>query len=228
MSLRGTGATLFFAASCVALGLAATAVPGCAQAPARTGSAGAGGVEPADLAAIRSATERFQDVQVALAEGYVPDPTNMCVTSAMEGMPRQLGAMGIHYFRPDRLGITGPPNPRVDGTGTHTDFLQPGVLIYEPQPDGSLKLVAVENLVFAKAWQDAGNTAPPAYAGNEYYHMVDNPATPADEAHGFEPHYELHLWLYRENPAGPFMPFNVNATCDHHRGNAAPHAHSQK
>ena len=62
-----------------------------------------------------------------------------------------LGAMGVHYVRPDLLGITAPPSPRVDGNGTHTDFLKPGILIYEPQADGSMQLVAVENLVFNPA-----------------------------------------------------------------------------
>src|SRR3712207_5074547 len=98
------------------------------------------------LATVRAATERFQDVNVALAEGYIRDPANLCETAEMMGKPAELGAMGIHFFRPDLLGITSPPNPRVTGTGTHTDFLQPAILIYEPQPDGSLELVAVENL----------------------------------------------------------------------------------
>ena len=169
------------------------------------------------LEAIRKATARFADVSVALAEGYVADPSGMCITAEMEGMPRQLGDMGIHYFRPDLLGITAPPNPRVSGTGTHTDFRTPGVLIYEPQADGSLRLVAVENLVFEKAWRAAGHTAPPQYAGNTYYHMVDNPSTEVDEAHGFEPHYELHAWLYRENPNGTFAQFNPRATCRHQK-----------
>ena len=177
-----------------------------------------------DVEAIRKATERFRDVKVALAEGYIADPTGMCVTAEMEGLPRQLGDMGIHYFRPDLLGITGPPNPRVSGTGTHTDFRTPGVLIYEPQPDGSLRLVAVENLVFEKAWREAGHTEPPQYAGNAYYHMVDNPVTAADEAHGFEPHYELHAWLYRENPSGTFAQFNPRASCRHHKS-ATAHGH---
>src|SRR5919108_1237192 len=84
-----------------------------------------------ELAPIRKATARFRDVKVALAEGYVRDPTNMGVTAEMEGQPRQLGAMGIHFFRPDILGIT-KTSPRVAGTGTHTDFTSPGVLIYEP------------------------------------------------------------------------------------------------
>jgi hypothetical protein len=168
------------------------------------------------LSEIRTATERFRDAKVALAEGYLRDPASMCVTAEMEGMPPQLGGMGIHYFRPDLLGITGPPNPRVSGTGTHTDFRTPAVLIYEPQADGSLRLVAVENLVFEKAWRAAGHDEPPQYEGQTYYHMVDNPLTAADEAHGFEPHYELHIWLYRQNPSGTFAQFNPRATCAHH------------
>ena len=75
----------------------------------------------------------------------------MCDTAAMMGRPASLGAMGIHYFRPDLLGITAPPSPRVNGVGTHTDFRRPSILIYEPQEDGAVELVAVENLVFALA-----------------------------------------------------------------------------
>ena len=47
--------------------------------------------------------------------------------------------------------------------------------------------------------------------------MVDNPNTEVDEAHGFEPHYELHIWTERANAAGAFMPFNHNASCRNHR-----------
>ena len=148
-------------------------------------------------------TERFRDVNVALAEGYIRDPFDLCDTAEMMGKPRELGAMGIHYFRPDLLGITAPPNPRVDGSGTHTDFLKPSILIYEPQADGSLELVAVENLVFAKAWEAAGND-PARFHGVAYDTMVDDPATPVDEAHMFEPHYDRHVWLYRDNPNGVF------------------------
>jgi len=169
-----------------------------------------------DLSAVRTATGKYLDVAAALADGYVKDPSNMCVTSAMEGAPRQLGAMGVHYFRPDLLGLEGT-TPRVHGSGMHTDFLKPSVLIYEPQADGSQRLVAIENLVWAKAWQEAGNREAPSYHGYDYYYMHDNTATAADEAHGFEPHYELHFWLYRDNPNGMFAPFNPAATCDHHK-----------
>ncbi len=176
----------------------------------------------AELREILEQTQRFRDVEVALAEGYMPDPMDMCVTSAMEGYPAQLGGMGIHYFRPDLLGIT-EVEPRVAGMGIHEDFREPGVLIYEPQADGSLRLVAVENLIFEAPWRAAGHEGPPAFRGNEYFHLVENPRTEVDEAHGFEPHFELHLWLYRENPTGLFTPFNPGVSCEHHVGSYTAH-----
>lgn len=172
---------------------------------------------------VREATERFTDVEVALAEGYVADPMNLCDTAEMMGRPAEWGVMGIHYFRPDLLGITGPPDPRVTGSGTHTDFLRPSILIYEPQRDGSLELVAVENLVFIDAWEAAGNSARPTFQGRPYDRMEDDPTTALDEAHMFAPHYDLHMWLYRDNPRGMFAQFNPNATCQHHQGAAHQH-----
>jgi hypothetical protein len=176
------------------------------------------------LEQVRAATERFRDVKVALAEGYIADPSNTCETAEMMGKPASLGAMGIHYFRPDMLGISGPPNPRVDGNGTHTDFNKPSVLIYEPQADGSLQLVAVENLVFQKSWRAAGNTKPPSFHGVEWDTMQDDPATKIDEAHMFEPHYDRHVWLYRDNPSGMFAQFNPNVSCKAHKNT---HEHMQ-
>jgi hypothetical protein len=169
-----------------------------------------------DLAAVRAATERFKDVRVALAEGYVEAPGGMCETSSMMGRAGPDMAMGIHYFRPDVLGIKGPPSPRVDGDGTHTDFLKPAILIYEPQADGSLQLVAVENLVFKKAWHAAGHKEPPSFMGVPYDEMADDPATSADEAHNFEPHYDRHVWVHRVNPIGVFAQFNPSVNCAAH------------
>jgi hypothetical protein len=175
------------------------------------------------LAAVRAATERFRDVTVALADGYVRDPLNLCDTAEMMGRPAELGAMGIHFFRPDLLGITAPPNPRVNGTGVHTDFLKPSILIYEPQADSSLELVAVENLVFARAWEAAGHNVPPSFHGVAYDTMVDDPGTPVDEAHLFEPHHDRHVWIYRTNPAGVFAQFNPAVTCEHHQNGGHKH-----
>jgi hypothetical protein len=191
-----------------------------ALAAQREGTPGPG--EPT-LAEVRKATERFRDVNVALAEGYIRDPGNLCDTADMMGRPAALGAMGVHYFRPDLLGITAPPSPRVTGVGTHTDFRKPGILIYEPQADGSMALVAVENLVFADAWKASGQAAPPTFHGVAYDSMRDDPATTPDEAHMFEPHFDRHVWLYRDNPNGVFAQYNPQVTCAHHKGT---HGHS--
>lgn len=167
------------------------------------------------LSEIHSAVAKYEDVKAALADGYIQDPSGMCETAEMMGRPARLGAMGVHYFRPDLLGITAPPNPRVDGNGTYTDFHHPAVLLYEPQADGSMKLVGVENLVFEKAWKAAGHARPPSFHGLAFDHMVDDPATNIDEAHGFMPHYDRHVWVIRDNPNGVFAQYNPNVTCSH-------------
>lgn len=205
-----TASKFLFAAALAAMATAAAAMP----APG----------EPT-LDEIRQLTERFRDVRVAQAEGYVRDPGNLCDTADMMGQPAELGAMGIHFFRPDLLGISGPPSPRVNGDGVHTDFRQPAILIYEPQKDGSLELVAVENLVFQKSWHESGRTALPSLHGVAYDTMADDPATAIDEAHMFEPHYDRHVWIYRDNPNGVFAPFNPAVSCRHHKG-GAHHAHN--
>jgi hypothetical protein len=177
------------------------------------------------LAEVKRLTSRFQDVNVALAEGYVRDPMDLCDTAQMMGRPAKLGTMGIHYFRPDLLGVTAPPSPRVNGNGTHTDFRKPSILIYEPQADGSLELVAVENLVFEASWKAAGNAERPTYQGVPYDHMFDNPKTAIDEAHMFEPHFDRHVWVWRDNPNGVFAQFNPTVSCAHHKGATGHAAH---
>jgi hypothetical protein len=196
--------------------------------PVPAASASTAAVAPAvpkgepTLDEVRAATARFRDVKVAMAEGYI-NPGNSCETAAQMGLDKSLGGMGIHFFRPDLLGVSGPPNPRVDGNGTHTDFRTPSVLIYEPRADGTLELIAVENLVFEKAWKAAGNSQPPSFHGIPYEYMADDPATPMDEAHMFEPHFDKHVWLWRDNPRGVFTPFNPAVTCEHHKGPQMAH-----
>jgi hypothetical protein len=195
--------------------LASTAVTG-DPGPANPG-------EPT-LAQVKVAAEKYKDVKAALADGYIPDPSGMCETAESMGKPAKLGAMGVHYFRPDLLGITAPPNPRVDGNGTYTDFRKPAVLLYEPQADGSMQLIGVENLVFEKAWKAAGHDAPPSFHGVPFDHMVDDPATKIDEAHGFMPHYDRHVWVIRDNPNGVFAQYNPNVTCKYARPMQMPAA----
>lgn len=169
------------------------------------------------VAKVRIATERFKDVNVALAEGYVADPASHCVTAAGEGLPAEWGGMGIHYLRPDLLGLTAT-TPRVNGTGIHTDFDNPAILLYEPQADGSLVLVGAENLVFKKAWQAAGNLEPPVFAGRRGDFMEDDPETPVDEAHGFEAHYDQHVYFRGDDVQAAVQPFHPAVSCEHHSG----------
>jgi len=161
---------------------------------------------------LRAAMQRFEDVNMALAEGYMPDPSGECVKAGEHGLPPELGHMGIHYLRPDLLGLT-TTEPRVDGSGTHTDFRNPAILLYEPQADGSMVLVGIENLVFARAWQEAGNAEPPNFLGRRWDYMAEDPAIPGDQVHGFEPHYDQHVW-FRNNPGGNLEPFNPAVSCD--------------
>ena len=175
---------------------------------------------------VRSISEKYRDVSVAKAEGYTTD--NKCVTAEMLGQPAALGAMGLHYVRRDLLGLppkSAPPGSgRLHGTGTHTDVRQPAMLVYEPQADGSMQLVAVENLVFAAAWHQ-GNKQAPTFHGRTYPLLKDDPATTVDEAHGWEPHYEQHLWVFRDNPNGAYAPFSPAVTCKHNKPpGPLPHA----
>jgi hypothetical protein len=70
--------------------------------------------------------------------------------------------------------------------------------------------------VFKQAWHAAGYKRPPSFHGVEYDMMEDDTSTKVDEAHMFEPHYDRHVWLYRENPNGVFAQFNPMVNCSAH------------
>ena len=170
-------------------------------------SQGPQGTEPS-LEELRLAMEPYRDVERALSDGYVPDFRMTCETPAHMGRPAELGTMGIHYFRPDLLGIT-EDETRVDVRGTHTDFMEPAVLVYEPQEDESLELVAIANLVSRGAWEAEGNVVPPTFHGTPFHLTEANPASYV------EAHYDRHIWLFRDNPRGVFAQYNPNVTCEH-------------
>ena len=173
-----------------------------AAAPADPTIARADSARDALLDSVRAATRRFADVSVAVAEGYVAE--GGCV--ALPGV----GAMGVHYVHPARAGIT-MRDGRVHGTDARLDPTQPEIVIYEPQQDGSLRLVAVEWYTSKEAW---GDRPAPSLFGVPFDSMLDDPSTPGvDEGHGFTPHWDQHVWLYRDNPAGLFAQWNANVTC---------------
>lgn len=172
----------------------------------------------AEIEKVRQATTKYNDINVALAEGYVPAPPGDCVTADKEGLPAAWGGMGIHYINPKFLKITGV-EPKVSGKSTHTDFMKPAILLYEPRADGSMELVGVENLVFLSAWKMAGNQAAPTFAGRSYDTMADDAGTEHDEAHNFEPHHDQHVYFKKmSNPADQLNPFSPGVTCEHFKG----------
>jgi hypothetical protein len=81
-------------------------------------------VAPA-LASVRAATARYHDIEVALADGFVP--ASGCVVSPQ-------GGMGYHYLNPARL-------------DTELVLDEPEVLLYERDRHGRLRLTGVEYLV---------------------------------------------------------------------------------
>lgn len=136
---------------------------------------------------VLQSTERFHDPAVARAEGYQPAPS--CVSG-----PEQ-GAMGVHYA-----------NEALVGDGV-LDATQPEVLVYEPGPNGRRRLVAVEYLVLAEAW-DASNPQPPVLEG-QLFHYIGAP-----NRLGLPALYELHVWAWKKNRRGVFADWNPNVSCE--------------
>ena len=163
---------------------------------------------------LQQLAERYAEPAAAEADGFMQDPSGMCVTADMVGLPAEQGAMGVHYLHPERLGLV-EDAPRPDGTDGVIAWDQPEVLVYEPQEDGSMELVGIEYLVFMDPWEEAGNEGAPEYFGEPFIGMIDDPETEADEAHGFEGHYELHIWTPRANPNGRYAEFNPAVSCEH-------------
>lgn len=99
-----------------------------------------------------------------------------------------MGGMGFHYADPHLI----------DGT---VDLLQPEALMYEPMPGGQLHFVGLEYLVPVAQWQGSD---PPALLGQTFGR---------NDALGL---YFLHLWLWRDNPAGRhlFADWNPRVSCD--------------
>ena len=135
---------------------------------------------------IRESTARFRDVNVAIAEGYVRGTP--CVSSGMGG------AMGVHFVKPDILFNS-------DGSlSAELNAATPEALMYEPQRDGTLRLVGVE---FIAAAQEGL-----ALEG----HLLNLVGSP--NRYGLPAFSELHVWAWRDNTQGTFSDHNPDVSCD--------------
>lgn len=132
------------------------------------------------LSALRQLTEKFHDFQAAQDAGWSTKITSCMVSPD--------GGMGFHYgnltYIPDGVA-------RAD---------QPELLLYEPQKNGRMKLVAVEYIVrYAEHPRDA---APPTLFGLDFKQVDD---------FGL---WGLHAWVWQGNPSGTFADWNPNVNCD--------------
>ncbi len=146
---------------------------------------------------VREATAHYQDVNVAIADGYAGGP---CVSGPNEG------AMGIHFVKGSLL---------FDGA---LDASTPEVLIYEPLPNGKLRLVGVEFITIAEIW-DAANGPGAALEG----HLLHYSGSP--NRYGLPGFYQIHVWAWKRNPRGTFSDWNPNVSCDHFAMDGVGHAH---
>jgi hypothetical protein len=148
-----------------------------------------------ELVSARNALAKYADPLVAVRDGYFS--TVACIDfphGAVDGpVTYPPGAMGVHFLNTANIG------PKLDPA-------KPQVLIYEPV-GGKLKLVAAEWLMPVAA---AGGKAPvifgQALAGPMAGH---EPIMPAELTH-----YDLHVWLWKDNPKGVFTSTNAAVKCD--------------
>ena len=156
------------------------------------GAPAGGALDHPALAAVRAATAKYHRVEVALADGYVN--TGECVASPA-------GGMGIHFVNPALMGAPAPDGDAV------VDPLRPEVLVYEPQENGRYRLVAVEYLVWRASWDAQHPAHGPEFAGQPFDTSF------GEHAHGLPDHYELHAWVWQQNPNGMFAAFNPKVAC---------------
>jgi hypothetical protein len=141
--------------------------------------------------AVRKATAKFRKLEVAQAAGYglLKDAAGIaCIDNP------GVGGMGVHYVQGDLVG-----DDKVRAT-------QPEALVYEPLPNGRMRLVALEYVVFQSAW-DATHSRPPRLFG-ERFELV-----PEGNRYGLPAFYELHAWVWKHNPRGFFDDWNPRVTC---------------
>ncbi len=136
-----------------------------------------------DLGKLRGATTKFKNPQAAEAAGY----TLVAGLDHCFNNPG-VGGMGLHYINTASLDTT-------------VEMLKPEAMVYHAGADGRLVLGAVEYIVPAGPWDAEGHTSPPSVLGQTFH---------LNEQLGV---YVLHVWLWRNNPAGIYEDWNPQVTC---------------
>lgn len=146
------------------------------------------------LAIARAATAWFHDETVAGAAGYglPPEgPLHECI-AAIDAP----GAMGFHFINGDFV------------SDTVLDPARPEALVYEPTAHGGLRLVALEYVVFAEAWDTEHPGTTPTLFGHEMM-LVKSP-----NRYELPAFYQIHAWVWKYNRGGVHADFNTRVTCN--------------
>ena len=164
-------------------GLAAAALVG-AVAPSQ------GAAPHGTLSEARARTAAFHRLSVAERAGY----TLLKDAQGVACIDNPAGGMGVHYVNPALVG------------DDEVSAGSPELVVYEPSADGSMRLVALEYVVFQDAWE-AEHTSPPELFGRHFEYVG------AGNRYGLPPFYELHLWAWKDNPLGLMEDWNPRVDC---------------
>jgi hypothetical protein len=175
-------------------GIVITACPGfkarrATYSIARTATAAA---QPFGLSAARAGTAGYHNIEVAVDDGY-GEFTDAAGIACIDNPG--VGGMGIHFAK---LALV------LDDT---VNAATPEALVYEPEPNGRMRLVATEYVVFKDAW-DATHESPPSLFGRQF-ELMGSP-----NRYGLPSFYELHAWVWKQNPRGMFDDWNPRVSCD--------------
>jgi hypothetical protein len=140
---------------------------------------GIAGPHPKELDDLKDNLAAYKSLSAAQAAGWDTQLTPCWFATGS-------GGMGYHFGNADLI----------DGT---PDLDHPEAFMYEPQADGSMKLVGLEYIVPISAWS---GSEPPSLAGETFMRM---------DALGL---YALHIWLWKTNPDGLYAPWNPDVTCE--------------
>src|SRR5579864_3683203 len=152
------------------------------------------------LKLVREATSRFKDVSEAERAHYAL--LFGCVSGPDEG------AMGLHFVNMDLL-------DEVNKTGI-LNPARPQIVLYEAQPNGTLKLTGADFLVYADAWDAIHPGVTPQLMG-QIFHYFESP-----NRFGLPAFYTLHVWAWKENPKGAFVNWHPNVSCQSFVGQTTP------
>ncbi len=176
--LVGSAPAIAFAQNDHGHGLAVAAAPATPEQKAKAAAL---------IKAVREATESFQNVEIAESQEY--GLQFGCVSGS------DYGAMGLHYVN----------FSLVDDV---LDITRPEIILYEPLPNGKVRITGADYLIPAAAWDAKHPHDPPQLMG-QLFHFFDSP-----NRFGLDPFYTLHVWAWKENPNGAFTNWNPNVSCE--------------